>query len=72
MVSSLIEKLQKGRPVSFTREEEEVLTESLREAMANTLELPVAAVPNDAKILHALGVDSIDVCAILAQLCENL
>ena len=71
MVSSLIEKLQKGRPVSFTREEEEVLTESLREAMANTLDLTVEAVPNDAKIFDALGVDSIDAFDILDQLGEK-
>lgn len=71
MESSLIEKLRKGRPVSLTREEEETLTESLREAMAKTLEVSVEEVSNDAKIFDVLGVDSIDVFDILDQLAEK-
>lgn len=71
MVTSLIEKFQKGRPVSFTREEEETLIDSLREAMAKTLEMPAEEVSNDAKIFDVLGVDSIDVFDILDQLAEK-
>ena len=71
MASSLIEKLQKGRPVSFTSEDEETLKNTLREAMANTLEIPVEEVSNDAQIFEVLGLDSIDVFDILDQLAEK-
>lgn len=71
MESSLIEKLQKGRPVSFTEEEEGALIETLRQAMANTLEASMEEVSNDARIFDTLGVDSIDVFDILDQLAEK-
>ncbi len=71
MDSSLIEKLQKGRPATFTKEEEGVLIEALREAMAKTLEVSVEEVGNDALIFDTLGVDSIDVFDILDQLSEQ-
>lgn len=71
MESNLIEKLQQGRPISFSRDEEDALIESLREAMAKTLEVSLEEVSDDAKIFDALGVDSIDVFDILDQLSEK-
>lgn len=71
METGLIEKLKKGRPISLTREEEGLLIEALRKAMAKTLEMPVEELSDDAKIFAALGVDSIDVFDILDQMGEQ-
>ena len=68
MEAGLIEKLKQGRPVKFTSDEEAVLTESLRAAMAKTLEIPKEDISDDAKIFDTLGLDSIDIFDILDQM----
>ena len=72
MSTSLAEKLRGGRPVELSGEEETVLREALRGAMATALELPREDVADEALIFDDLGLDSIDVFDMLDQLAGEL
>lgn len=62
------EKLNQGRPVSFTAEEADQFREALREALAVTLDTRPGEIGDDADIFDGLGVDSIDVFDMVDQL----
>jgi acyl carrier protein len=71
MKQALIAKLQGGRPVQLTAPEAAALVQALREAVATTLELPLAEIADDARVFDDLGLDSIDVFDVLDQLAEQ-
>jgi acyl carrier protein len=71
MKEALIARLQGGRPVQLSAEEQALLVEALREAVATTLELPVAEIADGAHIFDDLGMDSIDVFDVLDQLSQR-
>ncbi len=62
------EKLNQGRPVSFTAEEAAHFREALREALGVTLDTSPAEIGDEADIFDELGVDSIDVFDMVDQL----
>ena len=62
------EKLNQGRPVSFTAEEADHFREALREALAVTLDTKVSEISDGADMFDDLGVDSIDVFDMVDQL----
>lgn len=68
MSGILGEKLRGGRPVEFSGEEEGLLREAVRRAMATTLELPPEKVADEALVFDDLGLDSIDMFDVLDQL----
>jgi acyl carrier protein len=69
--AQLSAKLQGGRPVQLSAEEAAALVEALRQAVATTLELPLAELGDDARVFDDLGLDSIDVFDVLDQLAEQ-
>ena len=71
MNDAVIAKLRQGRPVELNEEEAAFLVESLREAMATTLDIPASKVSDDVKVFEELGLDSIDVFDILDQLSQR-
>lgn len=71
MKEVLIAKLQGGRPVELDGDESAHLVEALREAVATTLDLPVAEIADDARLFDDMGMDSIDVFDVLDQLSER-
>ncbi|HKI98788.1 MAG TPA: acyl carrier protein [bacterium] len=71
MKEALIAKLQAGRPVHLSESEAAYLTEALREAVATTLEVPVAEIADGSLVFDDLGLDSIDVFDVLDQLSEQ-
>lgn len=71
MSDALAAKLRQGRPVRLTAEESALLVEALREAVATTLDVPLAEVGDDARVFDDLGLDSIDVFDVVDQLAER-
>jgi acyl carrier protein len=68
MSPTLPDKLRGGRPVALSTEDAGVLRESLRRAMATTLEVALEEVADAALVFDDLGLDSIDVFDVLDQL----
>lgn len=68
MRAAVIAKLQAGRPVQLTEPEAAHLVEALRQAIATTLEVPLARIADEARLFDELGLDSIDVFDVLDQL----
>jgi acyl carrier protein len=71
MKQALVAKLRQPRPVAFTPDEAAFLVETLRQAVATTLELSAAGVSDDARVFDALGMDSVDVFDVLDQMGET-
>jgi acyl carrier protein len=72
MKQAVSAKLQAGRPVRLGAEEAAYLVETLRGAVATTLELPPAEIADGSRIFDDLGMDSIDLFDVLDQLGQQL
>ncbi len=66
--AALAAKLREPPPIELTADEEALLIDALRQAVAETLQIAPDAVPDDARIFDELGLDSIDVFDALDQL----
>ena len=72
MKAELREKIRQGRPVRISDEEAAFMRDTLRRAMAVTLEKEPEEIGDGALVFDDLGLDSIDVFDLLDQLAEEL